>query len=505
MKNQTNRKVAIIGAGPGGLTAAMILAHRGFHVDVYEKDGTVGGRNQPLSMGEFTFDTGPTFLMMKYILDGVFAATGRATSDYLTFKKMDPMYRLMFKDKEIRMTPDHERMRQEIERVFPGNGAGFLRYLEKERKRLAYLSPCLQKPYSSIWDMMRNPLLKAIPHLDLHLSVYQSLGRYFKDEYLKLCFTFQSKYLGMSAWECPAAFAMIAYVEHEYGIYHTIGGLNKISEAMAKVAAEEGAKIHLQTPVKCVTNIGKRVTGVTLESGETVTADYVIMNADFSHAVQHLMDPAYVKKYSPARLARKKYSCSTFMMYLGLDTVYDIPHHNVVFAEAYKQNVDDIFKNFRLPDEISFYIQNASVTDPTLAPPGMSAVYILVPVPNLRAPVDWNAEREAFREKVLASVEQRTELKDIRKHIRSERIITPKDWEDAYHVHLGATFNLGHNLMQMLYFRPRNAFECFRNMYLVGGGTHPGSGLPTIYESGTIAADLICKEEGVTPEKLRTA
>ena len=498
MKQTSNKKVAIIGAGPGGLTAAMILAHRGFDVEVFEKDGVVGGRNKPVMMGDYTFDAGPTFLMMKYLLDDVFAAAGHASSDFLTFKKLDPMYRLMFKDKEIRMTSNHNEMRQEIERVFPGNGEGFLRYLKSEQKKLDYLAPCLKKPYSSVWDMVRNPLLRALPHLDLHLSVYQALGRYFTDEQLKLCFTFQSKYLGMSAWECPAAFSMIAYVEHEYGIYHTIGGLNKISEAMAKVAKVEGAKIHLNTPVQCVTNAGKRATGVRLENGETITADHVIVNADFSHAVQHLMDPSYVKKYSPKRLARKKYSCSTFMMYLGLDTVYDIPHHNVVFAEAYKKNVDDIFTHFRLPSEISFYIQNASVTDPTLAPPGMSAVYILVPVPNLRASINWDTEKERFREHVLTAIEQRTELKDIRKHIRSERVVTPKDWEDEYRVHLGATFNLGHHLMQMLYFRPRNAFECFRNMYLVGGGTHPGSGLPTIYESGNIAANMICKQEGVT-------
>jgi phytoene desaturase len=265
---------------------------------------------------------------------------------------------------------------------------------------------------------------------------------------------------------------------------------------MAKVATEEGAKIHLNTPVKRITNTGKRATGIVLENGQTVEADYVITNADFSHAVQHLMDPKYVKKYSPKRLARKKYSCSTFMMYLCVDTVYDIPHHNVVFAEAYKKNVDDIFKNFKLPDEISFYIQNASITDPTLAPPGMSTIYVLVPVPNLRADFDWDTEKNRFREKVLTAIEERTELKDIRKHIRAEKIITPKNWEDEYRVHLGATFNLGHNLTQMLYFRPRNAFECFQNMYLVGGGTHPGSGLPTIYESGNIAANMICKKEG---------
>lgn len=497
MGNKEGKKVIIVGAGPGGLTAAMILAHRGFNVEVYEKDEKVGGRNQALNIGKFTFDTGPTFLMMKYVLDEIFDATGRKSSDYLAFKKLDPMYRLIFKDKEICMTPDHRKMIMEIEKVFPGNSEGFARYLKNERNKLKYLTPCLEKPYSSVFEMVRNPLLRAIPHLDLHLTVYQALGRYFDDDILKLCFTFQSKYLGMSAWECPAAFSLIAYVEHEFGIYHTIGGLNRISEAMAKVAAEEGAKIHLNTKVKKIVNSGNEVKGIFLEDGRKIESDYVIVNADFSHAVVNLMDPRYVKKYSRRRLEKKKYSCSIFMMYLCVDKLYKIPHHNIFFAEKYKQNVDDIFKKKRLSDEISFYIQNASITDKTLAPPGKSAIYVLVPVPNLKADIDWNKEKNKFREKVLKSIEERTELKDIRKHIISERIITPKDWESKYNVYFGATFNLSHNLMQMLYFRPHNEFECLKRLYLVGGGTHPGSGLPTIYESGKIAANLICEKEGM--------
>lgn len=502
MENKTKKSVIIVGAGPGGLAAAMVLAHRGFDVDVFEKEGFVGGRNGPLKIGKFTFDTGPTFLMMKYILDEIFEMAGRKSSDYLTFRRLDPMYRLVFKDKQINMTSDPKKMKKEIENAFPGNSGGFKSYLENESKKLKYLTPCLKKPYSSILDMLRNPFLKAIPHLELQRTVHQSLGRYFDDEELKLCFTFQSKYLGMSAWECPAAFSIIAYVEHEFGIYHTIGGLNRISEAMAKVAKEDGAKIHLNKKVKMILNSGDIANGVLLEDGRKVYSDYLIVNADFSHSVLNLMDPGYVKKYSAQELAKKKYSCSTFMMYLCVDKIYKIPHHNIIFSEKYRQNVDDIFKNLILSKDISLYIQNASITDRTLAPSGKSTIYVLVPVPNLRANINWDVEKHDFREKVLRTIEERTELKDIRKHIISEKIITPKDWETEHNVHLGATFNLGHNLTQMLYFRPHNEFECFKNMYLVGGGTHPGSGLPTIYESGLISANLICDKEGLNYKEI---
>jgi len=491
------KKIVIVGAGPGGLTAGMILKHRGFDVEIFEKEGCVGGRNAPIKMNGFTFDTGPTFLMMSFILEEMFEETGRKAKDYLEFIHLDPMYRLNFFDNEVLASDDHDKMEAEIKREFPGEEGGLNKYLKREKKRFDYLFPCLQKPYSSFSDMLKNPLLKAIPHLDLHLSVFKALGRYFKSDNLKFCFTFQSKYLGMSAWECPAAFAMVAYIEHKWGIYHVTGGLNRISEAMAGVFLEEGGKLRFNTKVKRLVNTGRNVTGVELEDGTVVNADEVIVNADFSYAAVNLMDKKYVKKYAPDKLKKRKYSCSTFMIYLGVKKKYNFPHHNVFFAEDYRRNVEDIFDRLKLSDQISFYVQNASVTDPTLAPEGKSTIYILVPVANLKGDIDWEKEKDAFKERVLDEVVKRTEMKDLRENIEVEKVYTPDTWRDGLNVYYGATFNLGHNLRQMLYFRPRNRFECFDNVYLAGGGTHPGSGLPTIYESARISANMICKKHGV--------
>jgi len=210
------------------------------------------------------------------------------------------------------------------------------------------------------------------------------------------------------------------------------------------------------------------------------------------------MDRRFVRKYAPEKLAKKKYSCSIFMLYLGVNKRYEnVPHHNIFFAKNYRKNVDDIFSRLILSDEISFYVQNASILDPGLAPPGKSTIYILVPVANLKGDIDWKKEKDAFRERVLDVVVDRTEMKDLREHIEMEEIYTPETWRDKFNVYYGATFNLGHNIMQMLYFRPRNKFECLDNCYLVGGGTHPGSGLPTIYESGRIASNLISRKYGV--------
>lgn len=334
-------------------------------------------------------------------------------------------------------------------------------------------------------------------NLALGKSLMDEISKYFRPEKLRLSFTFGSKYLGMSPWECPGAYMIIPYVEREFGIYHVMGGLCEISAGMAKVVRQLGGEIRLNTPVKRLIIEGKTVKGVELASGEQVYADEVIVNADFAYAMSHLVGSGELKKYSPQRLARKRYSCSTFMLYLGLDKVYDMPHHNIVFAKDYKKNVRDVFHNGRLSEDTSLYIQNASVTDPSLAPPGKSAVYVLVPVANRSHSIDWATEKEAFKERVLDTIERRTEMKDVRQHIEQIKVITPADWEGQYNVYNGATFNLAHDLFQMLYFRPHNRFDELDGCYIVGGGTHPGSGLPTIYVSGQISANMICKKYGV--------
>jgi phytoene desaturase len=300
----------------------------------------------------------------------------------------------------------------------------------------------------------------------------------------------------MSPWECPAAFTMIPFVEHEFGIYHVMGGLNQIPKAMAKVVEEENGQVIRGKTVEKIVTSGKKATGVQFDDGKVMDFDKLIVNADFGYAMTNLLDSNVVKKYSAEKLEKKKFSCSTFMLYLGVDKKYSVPHHNIVFAENYRQNIADIQEG-RLSEDFSFYVQNASVTDDSLAPSGKSAVYVLVPTPNNRSNIDWNSEEDSYKEKVLDDIEKRTTMNDLRDHIEIEKTITPLEWENEYNVYAGATFNLAHNLSQMLYFRPHNRCSEVKNLYLVGGGTHPGSGLPTIYISGIVTAGVISKEQGV--------
>ena len=486
-------KIGIIGAGPGGLTSAMLLAHKGFDVTVLEKADEVGGRSASITLGDFKFDTGPTFLMMKHVLDEIFESCERKSSDYLDFKLLDPMYQLNFQDFSLQMSSDKEEMKVEINRVFPGKEERLDKFYSRERKRYEKIIKNLYKDYSSLTSFLSPKLIAALPSFFLGGSIFDNLGNYFDEEKLRVCFTFQSKYLGMSPWECPAAFTMIPFVEHEFGIYHVMGGLSQITKAMAKVVEEENGEIITNQTVDKIMTSEKKVTGVRLEDGKTMDFDKVIVNADFGYAMTNLFKPNMIKKYSAEKLEKKKFSCSTFMLYLGVDKQYAVPHHNIVFAKNYRDNISDIQEG-RLSEDFSFYVQNASLTDDTLAPKGKSAVYILVPIPNNRSNIDWNSEQNIFKEKVIKNVEERTEMKDISDHIEVEKIITPKQWEKDYNVYIGATFNLAHNLSQMLYFRPHNKCNELKNLYLVGGGTHPGSGLPTIYISGIVTAGLISKQ-----------
>jgi phytoene desaturase len=487
----SDKHVIVTGAGPGGLTAAMILARRGCRVSVFESQDTVGGRNAAIQAGPYKFDIGPTFLMLKEVLDSAFEDAGAVCDERLEMRKLDPMYRLEFADKRLEPTDNHEGMKQEIERCFPGHGSCYDEFLRSEGKRYEKLFPCLEVPYSKASSLLSWQLISAAPHIALGRSLFDVMYKIFGNEELALAFTFQSKYLGMSPWNCPGLFAIIPYIEHSGGIYHPIGGLSTISDAMADIAREHGAEIHLNTAVERVLVEGRRTVGVRLAGGEEVRGDEVVINADFGYAMSKLFEPGQIRKYTPSRLSRMALSCSTFMLYLGVDKVYDLPHHTIFFAEDYRNNVESVFEGRKLDSDISMYVRNADVTDPTLSPTGHSSLYILVPVPNLRGEPDWDNEKEAFRELTLDLLAKRAGMTDLREHIVEERMITPLDWRDGANVYEGATFNLAHNWPQLIYLRPRNKFEEFDNCYLVGGGTHPGSGLPTIYQSGRIAANLI--------------
>jgi phytoene desaturase len=491
-----NPSVIVIGAGPGGLASAMLLANAGVKVKLLERMPIVGGRTSAIQTNGFKFDLGPTFFLYPRVLDEIFAAAGANLRHEVELVRLDPQYRIIFGGGgELNATPDVARMEQQIGAIAPGDAPGFRRFLEENRAKLDRMLPCLENPFLGWPDMLKPRLLKALPMLRPHQSVDTYLSRFFRDSRIRLAFSFQSKYLGMSPFRCPSLFSILSFLEYEYGVFHPIGGCAAVTAAMARVAERLGVEICLSQPVEQILFDGRRAVGVRTKEG-VLRADALIINADFARSMSRLVPDRLRHRWTDRKIARKKFSCSTFMMYLGVEGSFDLPHHNIHIAADYARNLDEIENQHLLSDDPSFYVQNASVTDPTLAPRGMSTLYVLVPVTHQHPNVDWSRERERYRALTLKQI-SKAGFADIEKRIRFERVITPADWDRQYEIYKGATFNLAHSLDQMLHLRPHNRFEDLDGIYLVGGGTHPGSGLPVIFESARISTRLLLVDLGV--------
>ena len=504
-------RVAIVGAGPGGLSVAMLLAAAGLEVTIFESQPVIGGRTRRLEAGPYAFDCGPTFFMMPYVLEEIFGAVGMATSDFVEMKRLDPMYRLLIGNDrgtaptQIDTTGDLRKMAARLEAVQPGDGDAFLRFIADNRRKLALMEPILRSPIRGLADLMNLDAMKVAPVLRPWESVYTHLARYFKSEESRLAMSFQSKYLGMSPFECPSLFSILPFIEYEYGVWHPIGGCNALTAAMAEACTRLGARVETASPVQRILFEGKRACGVVV-GGEEQRFDHVVVNADATWAMKNLIPEALrTRGHKDAALDAKRYSCSTFMLYLGMDGEIDLPHHTIYTSTKYRQNLADIGEG-RLSDDASFYACNPSRIDPTLAPAGHSSLYVLVPTANTKAadtraandgaPIDWSKAGPRLREETLHRLETVMGIPDAAKRVRAEIMFTPDDWR-AQNINHGATFNLAHNITQMLHWRPQHKLQGFDNLWMVGGGTHPGSGLPVIFLASEITSRLLCAECGV--------
>jgi phytoene desaturase len=494
-------RVAVVGAGPGGLAAAMLLAASGARVTVFEKDEVAGGRTRTLTTPDgYSFDLGPTFFLYPRVLKEIFERCGGNLEAEVELRRLDPQYRLIFEGcggaTQLDCTSDLDRMELALRAFAPEDAKGLRTFIIENRAKLHAFRPVLQRAFESRRDMMKWDMIRSLPLLRPWSTVDRDLARHFRDPRVRLAFSFQTKYLGMSPFRCPSLFTILSYLEYDHGIFHPIGGCGAVSRAMARVAERLGAEFRFSTPVERIAFEGRRARGVEA-GGNRHGAEAVVLNADFAHAVPRLIPKELRRDWSDARIKAARYSCSTFMLYLGLDRpLPELAHHSVVLSEGYRQNIAEIERG-EIPQIPSLYVQHACATDPTMAPAGHSALYVLVPVPNLLKRPDWPAQSRRYREIALDRL-RALGLPDLRPHIRYEKLVAPQDWEDRYAVGYGATFNLAHDLPQMLYFRPGNRFRDVEGVYLVGGGTHPGSGLPVIYEGARITASLVARDLGLS-------
>jgi phytoene desaturase len=478
------------------LAAALQLANSGLRVTVLERQDYVGGRTSALRDQGFTFDRGPTFFLYPRILQEIFASIGRDLYQEIPMKRLDPQYRLTFATGGcIDATPDVARLKEQVAGVSPRDAQQVDSFLRDNRTKLKRFAPILENEFSC-WKQLFTPqMLSLLPLVKVHRSLEQDLRSYFHDPRVRLSFSFQSKYLGMSPFQCPSLFSILSFLEYEYGVFHPMGGCNRVSERMAEIAREMGVDVRLGEEVQSLRFSGRRVTGVVSSQAE-YSCDAIVINADFARAMLRLVPESLRPRWTNQKLGRAKFSCSTYMLYLGVRGSVDLPHHVIYFSSDYEQNLKDITHHYQLSRDPSFYLQNACVTDPSLAPEGCSALYCLVPVPHLHPNLDWQREGPRLR-KIAFEQMAKLGLSDLESRVVVEHQFTPDDWA-GMEIHRGATFSMAHTLDQMLFLRPQNRYQDLDGVYLVGGSTHPGSGLPVIYSSARITCRALTKDLGVS-------
>ncbi len=490
------RSCIIIGAGLGGLAGAIRLQHSGWDVTVLEKNGRVGGRCSVLHAGGFTFDTGPTLLLMRDVFEELFRSAGRNLADYLDLVRVCPNYVVHFADgSSVELSGNLDRVAQSLEGIEAGAGEAFRRYLrDAGYKYRVARARFVERNFYHWYDFVTAANLyylfstNALRPLDRHAR------RYFRDPRLVAAFTFQAMYLGLSPHEAPAVYSLLPYTEITEGIWFPRGGMYRVAEALASLAVELGVRIETDAEVVSLETHNGRVRAVQLARGERREADVVISNADLPYAYDALVPADAQTWLGRQRRSRLRYGSSAFLLYLGLDREYArLNHHNVYLSADPKENFEAIFRHRELPRDPSFYTCVASKADRSLAPPGCDGLYVLVPVPAQCAGVCWPAERDRYRDLVLDRLEH-AGIEDIRGHISFERIYTPDDFAADYNVKRGSAFGISHNFWQVGYLRPSNRATRLDNLYFIGASTQPGGGMPMVLIGSRLTVERIQRD-----------
>ncbi len=494
----SGRRAIVVGAGVGGLTAAMRLAHQGWQVDVYEKTDSPGGRCGRIVGEGYTFDLGPTILLMPFVFEQAFAAVGKNVHDYLDLRRCDPNYRITFADDSVlTMSPNLQVLKSELERLEPGSFARFERFFARGKDQHdTALSEFVGKHFGGLSEFLTLANIPKMLRIGAHQKLFGQVSKVFKDERLRQAMSFQTMYLGLSPYEAPAVFSLLPYTELAVGVWYPMGGMGSVGRALEKACGELGVNIHFSTPVCEIVTESQRAVGVRLGDQRVVNADIVLCNADLPWAYKHLLPQA-----PRPELERKRYTASGLMYYFGVRRRVDgLEHHNVFFGNDFKGSFADIFHNHKIPDSPSFYVNAPTRTDASMAPPEHDALYVLVPVPHQHPSLDWKVQKGVVREKVLARL--RSLGVDFSSDIVYERVITPDDWQTSLNLERGSNFGLAQSMFQIGPFRPKVYDERIENLFFCGASAQPGTGVPTVMISAQLACEAIAKR-AVLPSSIR--
>lgn len=490
------RSVIIIGAGLGGLAAALRLRHAGFEVTVLEKQARPGGRSNVIEENGFRVDTGPTILVMKSTFEETYRAIGHNMDERLDFTQLDPNYRIYFHDQtHIDLFSNMAQLAAEVERVEAGAAENLFRFIGAGAQKYALGMDFVERNYNRITDLMNPVAGVRLVRTGSYQQLYGQVSRYFRSDKLRKAFSFHSMFLGLSPFDALAMYCLITYADLALGMWYPKGGVYRIIEDMVALAEEMGITVRTKAPVREILIEKGQAQGVILESGEIVKADLVVSNADLPYTYQSLIPAALRKHYSDRRLQRMKYACSGYLLYLGIDKTYDhMRHQALYFSEDYRANLDAIFETRTLPAAPSFHLNNPTVTDPTLAPPDHSLLYVLAPMPNLQGNVDWHQSAPYVREQILSQLERLVDP-DLQKHIVWEKQYTPLDFQTQINACYGTAFgSLAQGFFQSAYFRPHNVARDIAGLYFVGQGTYPGIGMPMVLISARLVTERIVQE-----------
>lgn len=488
------KSVIVIGAGIGGITAAIHLARRGLHVMVLEKNGQPGGRCDRFSREGHQFDTGPTLFLLPSLYDAEFRALGTSMRERLELQRVDPTYHLIYDDgSQLALTSDLKSLQEQLESFQPGSFQGLLRYLQEgDRHYQLALDKLVNRDFrtaSDFFNFQNLPLLFRLKPLIHH---YRNMAAYFDDPRLKTAFTFQDVYMGLSPFEAPATFSLMPYTELAHGVWYPKGGMYSVVETLTDLARQAGVEFSFNSAVDRIDTNATHARGVLLTDGTRLDAEVVLANADLPYVYQNLLPQDRMVK----ALSRKRYSCSVISFFWGVDKTYEaLGPHTLFLADDYRENFESIIRDLSLPANPSLYLHAPARLDPSMAPHGQDTLIAIVPVGHLSEDGDQNWDE--IREEARAQVFRRLRIlgiTDLEAHIKFEETYTPISWRNRYNLMKGATHGLSHTLTQMAYFRPSNRHPRYPNLYFVGASTHPGTGIPTVMVSGRLVAERIQDE-----------
>ncbi|KPL82355.1 phytoene dehydrogenase [Thermanaerothrix daxensis] len=490
-----SKRVIVIGSGFGGLAVAIRLAARGYPVTIFEKRDKPGGRAYVYEMDGFKFDGGPTVITAPFLFDELFELAGRKREDYVTFVPVNPFYRIFDAEgRSFEYNNQTDLIYAQIEKWNPADKEGYRRFLESTRpifeKGFLQLA---DQPFTHLKDMLK--VAPDLVRLRSYQSVYTYVSQFVQNDFLRQVFSFHPLLIGGNPYDASSIYAMIHYLEREWGVYFAMGGTGALVNALVRLFQEMGGRLVLNAEVdEILVDTGRRrVQGIRLKDGSVETADIIISNADVAFTYRYLIPEVYRRKYTNRRIERMRYSMSLFVIYFGTRRRYldsRLAHHNIILGPRYKGLLDDIFRRKVLAEDFSLYLHMPTLTDPSLAPEGHEAFYVLSPVPHLGGKVNWEETAIPYKNRILEFLEAHY-LPGLRENLVVEHYIDPLHFRDVLNSYLGSAFSVEPILTQSAWFRPHNRSEEFENLYFVGAGTHPGAGLPGVVSSAKVVEKLI--------------